>query len=93
MQEVHHDSLNVGRNAVKNKSHILLALIICSSRNDTKVDKFQIWGKRFCKCVNMPTQESQTGCSDTWRTEMKKELNADEQSKCWALIEKQNCNE
>jgi hypothetical protein len=57
----------------------------CETSEKSKIDK---WTAKFCNCVNMPTVQAQTGCLDTWRVEMKKELNSEDEKKCWIEIEK-----
>lgn len=93
MLEMQHYTLNARKNVVNNTILILIAFLFCFGCRDEKVDKVKAWQKRFCKCVNMPTREAQIGCTDTWRNEMKKELNADEQKKCWGLLDKMSCDE
>jgi hypothetical protein len=93
MQEMQLYILNVKRNVVNNFFLISIFIFFGSSCNDERVDKVEAWQKRFCKCVNMPTRDSQIGCTDTWRAEMKKELNADEQKRCWELVDKVSCDD
>ena len=76
------------RRKIKHYS-ILIILILsfssCGNKNKSKVD---YWLDQYCKCVNMPSREAQIGCSDTWRAEMKKDLNAAEQKECWSKLDK-----
>ena len=61
-----------------------------SSCTSEKKDKVEYWVNSFCDCANMPNIETQIGCNDTWRSEMKKDLNESEQKRCWDAISKIN---
>ena len=72
----------------KIKFKYLFLSIILSFHGCGHKSKVDYWLNQYCKCVNMPTFETQVGCSDTWRAEMKKDLNATEQKECWSELDK-----
>lgn len=81
------------RRKIKNYSILIILIFSFSSCVNESENKIDYWADQFCKCVNMPSREAQIGCTDTWRVEMKKELNDEEQRKCWEVLDKLNCNE